>query len=405
MAEPRQPYPTREATYAAFAERLNRGRSEAYQAIGLDLVMGERGGPRFRDAFSDRWFYDCHCNGGLFNLGHRNPRLIDALRRALDSLDVGNHHLVSGVRAELAERLVETTGGHLSRVLLCASGSEANDVAMKLARARDGRRRVVSVFGAYHGDTGLALAASAGNFAGPFAADHPDFVAVPFDDLTAMSAAVDDSTACVIVEPVVSTLGMLAPSPGYLAGVERICRDHGALLVLDEVQNGLGRTGTFWYHEQEGVRPDVVTCGKGLSGGIYPMAAALMTAEAHELMSANPFAHFSTFAGSELGCAVALEVVATTSDPAFLGRVRELGERFEQGLSGLPFTLRRRGLLMAFEFGTEGAGIEAALRLGEHGVFAWVGSVTASATLFLPPLVVTDDEADEICALVHKALG
>jgi acetylornithine/succinyldiaminopimelate/putrescine aminotransferase len=145
--------------------------------------------------------------------------------------------------------------------------------------------------------------------------------------------------------------------------------------------------------------------GKGLSGGVYPMSAALMTPEVHEVLDDNPFAHYSTFAGSELGCVVALEVLSIIDDEAFLARVRELGERFERELAGLPFTLRRRGLLMGFEFGHDGEGIAAALRLAEHGVFAWVGSATASATQFLPPLTVTDDEVTEICVRVRKALS
>jgi acetylornithine/succinyldiaminopimelate/putrescine aminotransferase len=171
------------------------------------------------------------------------------------------------------------------------------------------------------------------------------------------------------------------------------------------VQTGLGRTGTFWCHEQDGLSPDIVVTGKGLAGGIYPMSAALMTAEVHAHINANPFAHYSTFAGSELGCCAALEVLDITNRPEFLAHVRRLSDLFAAELAGLPFELRRRGLLMAFEFGTAGAGITAALRLGENGVFAWVGSATASATQFLPPLVITQDEAVEISGLVRKSLA
>jgi putrescine aminotransferase len=189
-----------------------------------------------------------------------------------------------------------------------------------------------------------------------------------------------------------------------VGGGEEVCRRHGALLVLDEVQTGLGRTGTFWCHEQDGLAPDIVVTGKGLAGGIYPMSAALMTAEVHAQINANPFAHYSTFAGSELGCCATLEVLDINDRPEFLEHVRRLSELFADELVGLPFELRRRGLLMAFEFGSPGAGITAALRLGENGVFAWVGSATASATQFLPALVLTEDEALEISALVRKAL-
>lgn len=405
MAAPFQPYPTTDDTYAAYARRINRGRVDTYRAVGLDIVMGERDGAKFRDAFSGDWFYNVHCNGGVFNLGHRNARVIDAVRRGLDAVDIGNHHLVSGLRAQLADELAATTGGRLAGVVFGASASEMNDLAIKLARARGDRRRVVSITGAYHGDTGLAVAASGDEFAGPFRAALPDFVSVPWDDLDAMRAVVDDQTSCVLLEPVVSTLGMLPASPGYLKAVERLCRVHDCLLVLDEVQTGLGRTGTFWYHEQESVEPDIVTVGKGLSGGIYPMAASLMTPEVHQLVDDNPFSHYSTYAGSELGCLAAHEVLAISTQPRFLGRVKELAALFAVELSGLPFTLRGRGLLMAFEFDEPGAGIAAALKLGEQGIFAWVGSTTASATQFLPPLVLSDEEALDICARVRKALS
>jgi acetylornithine/succinyldiaminopimelate/putrescine aminotransferase len=210
-------YPTREQAYEAYAKHLNRGRVEAYDAVGLDLVMGEREGVRFRDAYTGEEFYDVHCNGGLYNLGHRNARVVDAVRRGLDSLDIGNHHLVSPLRAKLAERLAATTGGRLTGVAFGACASEMNDLAIKLAWGRgadrqERRRRVVSIESAYHGDTGLSVAASAAEFHDPFAAGRPEFVTVPFDDLDAMRAAVDATTACVLIEPIVSTLGMLPPS-------------------------------------------------------------------------------------------------------------------------------------------------------------------------------------------------
>lgn len=405
MSTPEQPYGSREATFAAFSAHVNRGKVKAYDALGFDVVMGERDGARFRDAFSGRWLWNCHCNGGLFNLGHRNPRVLDAARRALDSLDVGNHHLVSGHRARLAEQLADTTDGLLPGVVLSVSGSEANEVALKLARSREGRRTVVSVHGSYHGHTGLAVAAGDAEYSDPFRAGLPEFVHVPFDDLDAMAAAVDETTACVLLEPIPATLGMPIPSPGYLAGVERICREHGALLVLDEVQTGLGRTGSFWHYEQEDVRPDMVTSGKGLGGGLYPMGATLIDAELYSFFDEHPLAHFSTAGGSELGCAVAGEVVDMVREPGFLERVRELSDRFAGELSGLPCELRRRGLFMALKFRDPGDGIDACIRLIRAGVFVVFAGTDTSAVQFLPPLVLTDAEVTEICGLVREALG
>ncbi len=357
---PDEPYASRAAATEAFAAHVNRGKVAAFAALGLDLVMGEREGARFRDAFEDRWFYNCHCNGGVFNLGHRNPEVVAAVRGALDDLDIGNHHLVSGWRAALADRLAATTGGLLPGVVFGVGGGEANDLAIKLARAHTGRGGVVSAIGGYHGHTGLSLAAGDPEYRDPFGPNLPGFTQVPFDDLPALDAAVDDTTAAVVLEPVPATLGMPIPSPGYLAGVGRLCTDRGACLVLDEVQTGLGRTGTMWAFQQEGVRPDLVTTGKGLSGGIYPITATLMTAEIHAFFDEHPFVHISTFGGAELGCVAALATLDVIEAPGFLERVEAVGARFGSEFADLPFELRRRGLFMGLKFAGEGDGMLAA---------------------------------------------
>jgi acetylornithine/succinyldiaminopimelate/putrescine aminotransferase len=388
-----------------FAAHVNPGKVAAYQALGLDLVMGERDGARFRDAFSGRWLYNCHCNGGVFNLGHRNPAVVAAVRDALDDLDVGNHHLVSGWRALLAERLAATTDGLLPGVVFGVAGGEAIDLALKVARAHTGRTGIVSAVGGYHGHTGLAMAAGDPEYRDPFGPNLPGFVQVPFDDLDALAAVVDDTTAAVILESIPATLGMPLPSPGYLAGVQRLCRDRGACFVLDEVQTGLGRTGTMWYFQQEGLEPDIVVTGKGLSGGVYPITATLMTAALHAFFADHPFVHISTFGGAELGCVAALAVLDTVESPGFLDRVVELGERFEHGLVGTGGRLRRRGLFMGLKLPNEGDALLAARDVIEAGVFAVFANNDTSVLQLLPPLTVTDEEADDIITILRRTLG
>lgn len=398
------PFTTLEETEHAF-ERVNRGKVEAFEALGMPLVLGAREGSRFQDAYSGRWYWNCHCNGGVFNLGHRNPRVVGAVRAALDELDIGNHHLISPWRAALAERLVATTGGRLPGVVFGVSGSDVVDAAVKIARGVTGRGGIVSAAGGYHGITGYAMAAGDPQFRDPFGTGAGGFSQVPWNDLEAMSAAVGDDTAAVLLEAIPATLGFPMPEPGYLAAVGELCRERGALLVIDEVQTGLGRTGTTWYHEQEGIEPDAVVVGKGLSGGVYPISALLTSAAMHELIDRNPFAHSSTFGGSEIGCVAALEVLDLIEEPGFSARVRELGARFEQALAGLPFELRRRGMTMAFAFSEEGAGITAARALIEAGVFVvWAGNDTR-VVQFKPTLVLDDGEAGEIAGIVRGALG
>jgi acetylornithine/succinyldiaminopimelate/putrescine aminotransferase len=400
-----QPYSTSRETAAAFAAHVNPGKVAAFDALGVDLVMGERTGARFRNAFDGRWLYNCHCNGGVFNLGHRHPVVIDAVRNALDALDIGNHHLVSGWRAKLAERLVATTDGLLPGVVFGVAGGEAIDLALKVARAHTGRTGIVSAVGGYHGHTGLAMAAGDPEYRDPFGPNLPGFVQVPFDDLDALAEVVGDTTAAVILESIPATLGMPIPSPGYLAGVQRLCRERGVCFVLDEVQTGLGRTGTMWYFQQEGLEPDIVVTGKGLSGGVYPITATLMTAELHAFFVDHPFVHISTFGGAELGCVAALAVLDVVEAPGFLERVVELGDRFQLGLAGVGGELRRRGLFMGLKLPNEGDAMLAARAVIEAGVFAVFANNDTSVLQLLPPLTISDDEVDDIIEIVRSALG
>ncbi len=399
------PYAGREEAFAAFAEHVNRGKVEAFRALGVDVVLGERLGARFADLYDGRSWLNCHSNGGVFNLGHRHPAVVEAVRRALDHLDVGNHHLVSAFRADVARRLAATAGGLLPGVVFAVGGGEANDLAIKVVRGATGRPRLVTAAGAYHGHTGLALAAGDARYRDPFGLTAPDVATVPWDDLAAIDAAVDDRTAAVLLEAIPATSGMTVPSPGYLRGVERICRARGAKLVLDEVQTGLGRTGTFWSWQQDGVVPDAFTTGKGLSGGIYPIAATLLSAELFRFFDEHPFVHVSTFGGSELGCAAAGAVLDVAGAPGFLERVADLAERFRRGLAGAPYALRQRGLFMALAFGREGAAVAAMRALYEAGILAIYAGHDTSVLQLLPPLVLSAAEADEIVGIVRRTLG
>jgi acetylornithine/succinyldiaminopimelate/putrescine aminotransferase len=405
MGGPSQPFSTRAETSAAFAAHVSRGKVEAFQELGIDIVLGQRDGAFFWDAFDDRRFFNCHCNGGVFNLGHRNPRVLAALGSALDGVDVGNHHLVSGWKAELGRRLSATTGDRLPGVVLTPSGSEVVEVGIKAAYAATGRRTIVSVHGAYHGHTGLAAMAADAQYHEPYGLDLPGFVHVPWDDLAAMDAAIGDDTAAVVLESIPATLGIAVPSDGYLAGVQALCRARGALLVLDEVQTGLGRTGRVWAHEHDGVEPDVIITGKGLGGGIYPIAATMMTEPVHRFFDEQPFVHVSSYGGSDIGCVVSLTVLDIIEEPGFLDRVEEVGLRLEKELAGLRCAVRRRGLFMGLCWPDDGAGVLGAKALIEAGVFAVFANNDTRVVQFLPPLVLTDDEVDELASTVVGALA
>jgi acetylornithine/succinyldiaminopimelate/putrescine aminotransferase len=399
----RAPYPDRASATAAFSAHVSRGKAETLSGYGLDVVMGEREGAVFRDAYSERSWIDCHCNGGVFNLGHRNPAVIHAVRDALDDLDIGNHHLVSGHRAALAARLAATTGGRLGGVVFASGGGEAIDLAIKLARAVTGRRGVVSVRGGYHGHTGLAMAAGDPAYRDPFGPNLPHFDQIPFDNLPAMERAVSDETAAVLVEPIPATLGMPIPSEGYLREVQRLCRERGARLLLDEVQTGLGRTGRLWCHQHYGLEPDAVITGKGLGGGIYPIAATMMTREMHSFFDAHPFVHISTFGGAEPGCVAALAVLDQVEAPGFLDRVSTLGASFREAFAALPFEFRGLGMMMGLALGDPGAGYVGTAMLHGVGLFCLPANNDDSVVQFLPPLTLTDEEAGRVIEAVRSA--
>ena len=305
---------------------------------------------------------------------------------------------------EIFELLAATTGGRLPGVVFGVGGGEAIDLAIKVARAGTSRQGVVSASGGYHGHTGLAMAAGDPEFRDPFGPNPPGFLQVPFDDLEALEAAVDDTCAAVLLEPIPATLGMPIAGPGYLDGVQAICRERGAMLIIDEVQTGLGRTGKMWAHQHQGIEPDVVVTGKGLSGGLYPIAATLMTRELHSFFDTNPHIHISTFGGAELGCAVALEVLDIVEEPDFLSRVEGLAMRLRDGLAGLPCELRQRGLMMGLAFAHESGGMMAAAALYKAGVFAVWANNDPKVLQLLPPLVLSDAEADELIERLKAAL-
>jgi len=395
----------RSTLFEMYRDHVNAGKIAAYERYGFDAVMGRREGIRFSDAFDGRSWINCHGNGGVFNLGHRNPQVLAAVLASLDDQDIGNHHLPAVPRAELARRLAASTGDVLPGVVFGVAGGEAIDLAIKVSRAATGRTGVVSVLGGFHGHTGLALAAGDAAYRDPFGPNPPGFTQVPFNDVDAMDAAVGDDTAVVLVEPIPATLGMPIPDAGYLPAVQRICRERGAKLVVDEVQTGLGRTGRFWAYEHWDLQPDVLVTGKGLSGGIYPISATLMTREIHSLFDTDPFIHISTYGGAEPGAAAALAVLDIVETPGFLDHVLELERRFTEGLAGLPFALRHLGLMMALAFPAPDAGMFAAKLLFDAGIFAVYANNDTSVLQFLPPLITGDDEADEIVGIVRSVFG
>lgn len=401
----------RQAITDSFARHVSSGKVEFFRQARVDIVFGRREGVYLWD-LDGRQVMDFHCNGGVFNLGHRNPRILAALQRAIGDVDIGNHHFVSRERAALAERLTGIAPGDLDRVIFGVGGGEAIDMAIKLARAVTQRPNIISARGGYHGHTGLALAAGDERYARPFGPLAPGFQQVPFGDLDALASAMAEATAAVIFETIPATLGIVLPPADYFVGVRRLCDARGALMIIDEVQTGLGRCGERWAIEAFDVVPDILVSAKGLSGGVYPISATLYRESLNPFMHANPFIHISTFGGSELGCRVALEVLNILDEPGFLPHVRDLATAFAVGLArlqarypSLVAEIRQRGLMLGLQMVDALCGplfTQAGL---QHGILAIYANHDPSVVQLLPPLILTEVEAARALEVIDATLA
>ncbi len=395
-----------------FKDHVSSGKTAFFQKYEMDIVMGYREGPYLWDVDGERRLFNLHCNGGVFNLGHRNRELIHLLNQSLETLDIGNGHLMSKERADLAFSLARLMPEDLEYVIFGVSGGEAVDLAFKIARAYTGKVRVISALGGYHGHTGLAMAAGDEKYRAPFGPQLPGFVQVPFGDIKALRSAADDNTAAIILETVPATLGMTIPSKEYLQSVRNFCDEKNILFIIDEVQTGLGRTGKLWGFEHFDIVPDMVVLGKGLSGGIYPITATVIRKPLESIFHDDPFIHVSTFGGAELGCRVAGRVLEISSDPDFLLHVNELAHRFAKGIEELRskhstflLGLRQLGLMMGLVLSDDLCGPVLSKAAYDHGLLMVYANNNPSICQFLPPLVISFDQADEVMEKLDKALA
>ncbi len=355
---------------------------------------------------------DFHLNGGTYNLGHRNPDLLDAMREALETLDVGNHHFPSEARGVFAEKLARNTPGDLHYVVLTPSGSEANDVAIKSARHATGRRKIVSVDKGFHGLSGLSGAAGDNTNAKYFNSDFPDdFAKVPFNDLDALEEALKGSdVAAFLVEPLPATAGFLLPDDGYFPAVRKLCDDYGTLLIADEVQTGLGRSGSMWAIEKFGTQPDMLVTGKGIAGGLYPMGCLVMTREVGDWLNDNGWGYVSTFGGSEIGCRIASRALDIVIDPATTEAVRENSAYMRSGLDSLqdryPYLtdIRQLGVIFGLGFDNDVGGMLMTRSLYKTGLWAMFAGFDRRYLQFKLGLLVDKPYCDEALEKLEIAL-
>ena len=372
--------------------------SGAYPKRPIAVVRGQ--GARVWDADGHEYI-DCIAGHGIANLGHCHPAVTAAIQEQAAALVTCSEVLYNDQRAALLGELTARIPGGLGRVFLCNSGAEAVEGAIKVARLLTGRPGVVATMRGFHGRTLGALSATWNEeYRKPFAPLVPGFSHVPFNDLAAMGAAVGDDTAAVLVEVVQGEGGVRAGDAEYFQGLRRLCDERGALLVLDEVQTGLGRTGRWFAYEHVGIAPDVLCLGKALGGGL-PMGAAVW----QEALGSLPTGvHGSTFGGNPLACAASRAVLRTLAAEDLPSRAARLGEQFMAKLRAIPSPLvrdvRGRGLLIGVELRQRVTPILKGLM--ERGVLALPAGPTV--VRFLPPLVIQEAELEAVLDVVREVL-
>lgn len=361
-----------------------------YGTPPIELVRGS--GARVWDS-EGREYIDLLAGIAVNALGHADPRLVAAVTKQMQTLGHTSNLMATPTAIELAERLVELRGDVSARVFFCNSGAEANEAAFKLARLT-GRTRMVVAEGSFHGRTmgSLALTAQPAKQE-PFRPLPGEVTVVPFGDTQALTNAMDETVAAVVLEPIQGEGGVRVPPDGYLVRARELSNACGALLILDEVQTGVGRTGTWFAYQHENLEPDIVTLAKGLGGGV-PIGAVIATGRAASLF--GPGSHGSTFGGNPLSAAAALAVIDAIEQDSLVDRVRvahdALAMGFVDGSRGLVSHVRGRGLLLAAVVAPGNAAmLERACR--DQGVI--VNAVSADAIRIAPPLVITDRDISE----------
>lgn len=378
----------------------------------LPLVVAEADGSWITDV-DGRRYLDCLAGYSALNFGHRHPELLSAVREQLDRVTLSSRAFHNDRLGPFCHALAELAGMDL--VLPMNTGAEAVETAIKVARrwadavngVPTGRAEIVVAANNFHGRTTTVVGFSTDETArtgfGPFT---PGFTTVPFGDADSLAAALTPNTAAVLVEPVQGEAGVIVPPPGYLAAVRRMCTENNALFVADEIQAGLGRTGSTFACEIEGVKPDVYVLGKALGGGILPVSAVVSTREVLGVMT--PGSHGSTFGGNPLSSAVGHAVVELLKTGSYQEHARTLGERLRKLLKGFVgqgvLDVRARGLWAGVDIDPGlMTGRQMCERLAARGVLA--KDTHGSTIRFAPPLTIQPDELDWMAERFAEALS
>lgn len=395
-----------------FERYVNPGMARLFRFMGLNGIEYEGEGSIVRD-IDGKEYIDCSSGYAVMNMGHRHPRIVEAVQEQLHRLPQSVRTLINKPMIELAELLAEVTPGDLRCSFFCHSGTEAVEAALKLARLYTGKMHVISTHRGFHGKTLGSLAATGSDvYRAPLAPLLPGVTHVPFGDIQALEQAIRPDTAAVILEPIQGEAGVIIPPEDYLPKVRKLCDERDVLLILDEVQTGMGRTGRMFACEHYGVTPDLMTLAKALGGGVMPIGAVIGKPEVFSVFDENPLIHTVTMGGNPLACAAAKAAIQVCLDEELPRQAAEKGEYLLSGLRSLQNAyprvikdVRGKGLLIGIELTTPGAGGMLLAELVSRGILIIPSLNNFAIMRICPPLIIGYDLIDRVLETVDGVMG
>lgn len=402
-----------EETTEKYRRFVNPGIANILNFSGFQVPEDRAEGCYIWDA-SGRKFLDCVGGYGAFSLGHRHPKVVEAVKKQLEKEALKSHFFMSTELADACELLAQVLPGEIDYTFLCNSGTEAVEGALKCARVHTGRPEFIGAVNGFHGKSFGSLSVSGREvYKEGFRPLLPETKHVPFGDADALADVISERTAAVILEVIQGEGGVIIAPDDYFPRVREICDANGSLLILDEVRTGFGRTGKMFASELYGVQPDIVTMAKALGGGVMPVGAFSSNADVwHSMFGKNPYLHSTTFGGNPLACAAVIAAIKTTIEEGLVERSRILGEKLLSGLTtvqkrypSLIKEVRGQGLLAGIEFVEDDIAALVITGCGRGDLLAAYSLNNPKVVRVEPPLTIDESELDRAVSIIDEAVA
>lgn len=399
-------------TIEKYEKYLNPSIARLFRFMGLGTIEWKANGSVVSDV-NGQEYIDCLGGYGTFSLGHRHPKVVEAVKKQLDLMPLSSKIFLDKPMADLAELLAQITPGDLTYSFIVNSGAEAVEGALKIAMLHTGRKKIISTYNSFHGKTLGALSATGRKiFREPFEPLMSNFIFVPYGDASKIAETIDENTAAVIVEPIQGEGGIIIPPDSYFSEIRKICDEAGALLIADEVQTGLGRTGKMFAVEHYNVVPDMITTAKALGGGVMPIGAFTACPKVWDKFIESPLVHTTTFGGNPLACAAAIASIKAIIEEKLPDKAKILGEYFITKLNIIKASyprviaeVRGKGLMIGLELSKEGIGGYLMSELINHGVLAAYTLNNPKVIRIEPPLIITKEQIDYVLNVMSEAVA